>query len=153
MMNVEGIVGSNSMVWFGGISIFILNINADVTPLDNNDRSAYKQAKINTDLQDGSALERLKLLSEQVKDEEMKEIQFSKEERADISRRIQNYFADELDHEIGNIPAEMLLLFFSKEFGKYYYNQGLRDAQAVLASKIDEFDDAVYGLEQVTEFR
>jgi uncharacterized protein (DUF2164 family) len=95
----------------------------------------------------------LKLLSEQVKDEEMKEIQFSKEERADISRRIQNYFADELDQEIGNIPAEMLLLFFSKEFGKYYYNQGLRDAQAVLASKIDEFDDAVYGLEQVTEFR
>jgi hypothetical protein len=42
MMNVEGIVGSNGMVWFGGISIFILNINADVTPLDNNDRSAYK---------------------------------------------------------------------------------------------------------------
>lgn len=83
----------------------------------------------------------------------MKKVQFSKKERADITHRIQNYFTDELDQEIGNIPAEMLLQFFSKEFGKYYYNQGLRDAQAALASKIDEFDDAIYGLEQVTKFR
>ena len=82
----------------------------------------------------------------------MKKIEFSKEERADISRRIQDYFADELDQEIGQIPAEMLLGFFAEEFGKYYYNQGLHDAQAVLAAKIDDFGDAIYGLEQTTEF-
>lgn len=83
----------------------------------------------------------------------LKQIEFSKEERAAIARRIQDYFADELEQEIGQIPAEMLLRFFSAEFGKYYYNQGLHDAQAVLASKIDDFGDAIYGLEQITEFR
>ena len=83
----------------------------------------------------------------------MKKITFSKEERTDIARRIQDYFADELDQEIGLIPAEMLLTFMAEEFGKYYYNQGLHDAQAVLASKMDDFADAIYGLEQITQFR
>lgn len=78
----------------------------------------------------------------------MKPIKFEKEERAAIVARIQRYFVDELDSEIGGIPAELLLNFFSEEIAPFYYNQGLADAQAVMARMIDTINDEIYGLEQ-----
>ena len=78
----------------------------------------------------------------------MKPIKFEKEERSAIVARIQRYFVDELDSEIGGIPAELLLNFFSEEIGPFYYNQGLADAQAVMARMIDTINDEIYGLEQ-----
>jgi uncharacterized protein (DUF2164 family) len=78
----------------------------------------------------------------------MKPIRFEKEERAAIVARIQRYFVDELDSEIGGIPAELLLNFFSEEIGPFYYNQRLADAQAVMARMIDTINDEIYGLEQ-----
>ena len=54
----------------------------------------------------------------------------------------------ELDSEIGTIPAEQLLNFFTETIGPFYYNQGLSDAQAVLARLADNISDEIYGLEQ-----
>ena len=78
----------------------------------------------------------------------VKKIAFSKEVRADIAGRLQRYLADELDIEIGALPAEMLLGFITEAVGGYYYNQGLADAQAVFARSLDEVNDSIYGLEQ-----
>ena len=78
----------------------------------------------------------------------MKPIKFEKDERAAIVGRIQRYFVDELDSEIGAIPAELLLAFFTETIGPFYYNQGLSDAQAVLARVADNINDEIYGLEQ-----
>jgi len=78
----------------------------------------------------------------------MKPIKFEKEERTAIVTRIPRYFVDELDSEIGGIPAELLLNFFSEEIGPFYYNQGLADAQAVMARMTDTINDEIYGLEQ-----
>lgn len=78
----------------------------------------------------------------------MKPIRFESEERRTIVRRIQDYFDRELDSEIGAIPAEQLLNFFTEHIGPYYYNQGLSDAQAVLAKSLDDINDRIYGLEQ-----
>ena len=78
----------------------------------------------------------------------MKKISFDKPERAAIVGKIQRYFADELDSEIGAIPAELLLNFFTETIGPFYYNQGLGDAQAVFAKSIDDINDQIYGLEQ-----
>jgi len=78
----------------------------------------------------------------------VKPIKFEKEERAAIVSRIQRYFVDELESEIGAIPAELLLNFFTAEIGPFYYNQGLGDAQAVLAKLVDNINDEIYGLEQ-----
>jgi len=80
--------------------------------------------------------------------EAVKKIAFSKEVRADIAGRLQRYLADELDIEIGALPAEMLLGFITEAVGGYYYNQGLADAQAVFARSLDEVNDSIYGLEQ-----
>jgi len=78
----------------------------------------------------------------------MKPIKFEKDERAAIVSKIQRYFVDELDSEIGAIPAELLLAFFTAQIGPFYYNQGLGDAQAVVARMIDNINDEIYGLEQ-----
>jgi uncharacterized protein (DUF2164 family) len=78
----------------------------------------------------------------------MKKITLSKEARAEIVGRIQRYFNEELEQEIGALPAEMLLGFFAEIIGGYYYNQGLADAQAVFARSLDEVNDSIYGLEQ-----
>ena len=78
----------------------------------------------------------------------MKPIKFEKEERAAIVSRIQRYFVDELDSEIGAIPAELLLAFFTEQVGPFYYNQGLADAQATMARIVDNINDEIYGLEQ-----
>ncbi|HWV00063.1 MAG TPA: DUF2164 domain-containing protein [Devosia sp.] len=78
----------------------------------------------------------------------MKPIKFEKDERAAIASKIQRYFVAELDSEIGAIPAELLLNFFTEEIGPFYYNQGLADAQAAMARMVDNINDEIYGLEQ-----
>ena len=82
----------------------------------------------------------------------MEKISFSADEKSEIARKIQLYFREELDQEIGGFDAEFLLDFFSEEVGAYFYNRGLYDAQALIAKKIDEVSDAIYELEQVTTF-
>ncbi len=72
-------------------------------------------------------------------------IEFSKEETERLTRKIQLYFNDELDQEIGQFPARFLLDFFSEEIGPYYYNRGLMDAQQVLETRLSE---AIYELEK-----
>jgi uncharacterized protein (DUF2164 family) len=78
----------------------------------------------------------------------MKRIEFSKEETQQLVGLIQVYFRDELDHEIGQLPAELLLDFIGAKIGVHFYNRGLYDAQAVLAAKMEDLTEAIYGLER-----
>jgi len=82
----------------------------------------------------------------------MSNIEFSKEEKKVIIDRIQLYFREELDQEIGNLASEFLLNFFSEEVGSYHYNRGLYDAQAILMNKMDTITEAIYEIEKPTEF-
>jgi len=83
----------------------------------------------------------------------MQEIEFSKEEKEIIVRKIQLYFSEELDHKIGQFDAQFLLDFFAKEVGAYFYNRGLYDAQAILEKRLDDISETIYELEKITEFR
>ncbi len=58
----------------------------------------------------------------------MKPIEFSKEDRAAITAKLRDYFARELDQELGQLPAEMLLDFIGTEIGGAFYNRGVYDA-------------------------
>jgi uncharacterized protein (DUF2164 family) len=82
----------------------------------------------------------------------MESIQFSSEEKALIVRKIQLYFSEELQQKIGGFDAEFLLDFFAREIGVYFYNRGLYDAQAALAAKLDDIQDAIHQLEKPTDF-
>jgi uncharacterized protein (DUF2164 family) len=83
----------------------------------------------------------------------MAEIEFSKDEKALITRKIQMYFTEELKQEIGRFDAEFLLDFFAVEVGAYFYNRGLYDAQAILSKRVDDLTDAIFELEKPTEFK
>ena len=83
----------------------------------------------------------------------MSEIKFSKEEMEILTKKIQLYFSEELDHEIGQFDSQFLLDFISEEIGPYYYNRGLYDAQSVLEKRMESISEAIYDIEKITEFR
>ncbi len=80
-------------------------------------------------------------------------VSFSKQEKEVIVKRIRQYFEEELRQEIGQFDAEFLLQFFADEFGAYFYNRGLLDAQAILSKKVESITDAIHELEKPTDFR
>ncbi len=80
----------------------------------------------------------------------MKPITFSREETKALVGEIQDYFREELDRDIGAIPAELLMQFFSERMGAYYYNRGLYDAQALVRKQVESLSDDIFGLEQPT---
>ena len=81
----------------------------------------------------------------------MSMIEFSKAEKEVIVRKLQAYFREELEQEMGQFDAEFLLDYFSQELGPYYYNRGLHDARAVLECKLENIDEAIYEIEKPTE--
>lgn len=78
----------------------------------------------------------------------MSTIKFSKQEKGVIVEKIQDYFSEKLDQDIGQFDAEFLLDFFSEKIGAYYYNQGLHDAQTAIESKLEYIAEAIYDLEK-----
>ncbi|MBT4519768.1 MAG: DUF2164 domain-containing protein [Halieaceae bacterium] len=83
----------------------------------------------------------------------MSKIEFSADEKSILNAKIQKYFQDELNQEIGQFDADFLLDFFAEEVGPYFYNRGLHDAQALMSAQLDNISDALYELEKPTEFR
>ena len=81
----------------------------------------------------------------------MKPIKFSREETKAIVDDIRDYFRNELDQDIGSIPAEMLMMFFADKMGAYFYNRGVYDAQALVRERMDNLTDDLFGLEQPTK--
>lgn len=79
----------------------------------------------------------------------MSEIEFTNKEKESMVEKLQNYFENELDQEIGQFDAEFLLDYFSKEIGAYYYNRGLHDARAIFQARIESVDDEIYAIEKV----
>ena len=79
-------------------------------------------------------------------------VEFSGDEKKIIVGRIQTYFREELNQELGGFDAEFLLDFFAEEMGAYFYNRALYDAQAILQRRLEDFGEAVFELEKPTDF-
>lgn len=73
---------------------------------------------------------------------------FSKEETADLLPRLQAFLRDELEVEIGDLQASMLLDFMARDLGHGIYNRALYDAQALMAGKVEELGESVLSLER-----
>lgn len=80
----------------------------------------------------------------------MAEIKLDDSVKVAVVAKLQKYFEDELQQEIGSFDAEFLLDFFSKEVGGFYYNQGLADALKSFESKMEDVGESVYQLEKET---
>ncbi|HIO91265.1 MAG TPA: DUF2164 domain-containing protein [Leucothrix mucor] len=82
----------------------------------------------------------------------MSEIKLDTEQKNLIVKKLQLYFNDELDQEIGSFDAEFLLDFFSENIAAFYYNQGLLDAEVVINKKLEDISEALYEIEKPTDF-
>lgn len=75
-------------------------------------------------------------------------IKFAKPQQELLTQKLQQYFARELNSDLGGFDAQFLLDFIAQEIGVYFYNQGLLDAQTVLSKKINDIQDAIVQLEK-----
>lgn len=78
----------------------------------------------------------------------MSTIEFTREEKDDLVRRLRTYFEDELDRELGNFEAQFLLDFLTETLGPYFYNRGLLDARAVFEKRVEGVMEAIYEIEK-----
>lgn len=67
----------------------------------------------------------------------MDAIELTKEEREYAARRLQAYFVDERDEEIGDLAAALLYDFIAKELGPLFYNRGLYTAGLIARRAAD----------------
>lgn len=75
-------------------------------------------------------------------------IQFSREQQDVLAADLQRWVLDNTSAELGRFEAGFLLDHVSQLLGAYWYNQGVRDAQAVLARRVDDLQEALEQLEQ-----
>lgn len=78
----------------------------------------------------------------------MSMIELDNKQKADAVEKIKRYMADNLDTDIGQFDAEFLMDFFAEQIGVYFYNQGLQDANTLLASKMEDMQHLLYELEK-----
>lgn len=78
----------------------------------------------------------------------MAEIEFSGQQKAVLAQKLKQYFNEEFDLDVGQFECEFFLDFLARQIGPYYYNQGLKDAQAILTEKMADISDAFYVMEQ-----
>jgi uncharacterized protein (DUF2164 family) len=76
-----------------------------------------------------------------------RKIEFSKAETAAMVGELRRYFVEELDGEIGQLPAEMMVEFIAEKLGVYFYNRGLYDAQQLLNERMADVSDQMLALE------
>lgn len=69
-------------------------------------------------------------------------LELNKEQKEEAVKEIIHYFGKERDEEIGNLAAQLLLMFIAEKIGPYYYNKGVQDAQKYMADRVDD----LYGL-------
>ena len=78
----------------------------------------------------------------------MTPIRFSREEIVAITAKLRPWFRDELEVELRDLPAELLIDFLGREIGPFFYNRAVYDAQVVVAKKAEDINEALAGLER-----
>ena len=74
-------------------------------------------------------------------------IKLSKEARTQSIASIKRYFAENMEEEVGDLKAGLLLDFFIKEIGPSVYNRAVAQAQAYFQEKTIDLDGACYEAE------
>lgn len=69
-------------------------------------------------------------------------LELPEQTRAQSVASIKRYFVEELDQEIGDLKAGLVLDFILKEIGPSIYNAAIADAQAYLRDRVADLDGA-----------
>ena len=71
-------------------------------------------------------------------------IKLSDEQRKQAITSIKRYVAQELDQDIGELKASLLLEFFLKELAPSVYNGAVADAQTYLRDRLSDLEGVCY---------
>ncbi|MDP6579880.1 MAG: DUF2164 domain-containing protein [Vicinamibacterales bacterium] len=71
-------------------------------------------------------------------------IKLRPETRQRLISSIKRYFEEDMEQEIGDLKAGLLLEFFLKELGPSVYNTAIGDAQAHLQERVGDLDGTCY---------
>jgi len=71
-------------------------------------------------------------------------IKITPEKKKQFIYSIRKYFEENLDEEIGDLKADLLLDFFLKEIAPTVYNQAVADAQIYFQDKTNDLELTVY---------
>lgn len=71
-------------------------------------------------------------------------IKIQPETQARFIASIKRYFVENLDEEVGDLKASLVLEFVLKEIGPSIYNRAVADAQARIQEAALEIDSACY---------
>jgi uncharacterized protein (DUF2164 family) len=77
----------------------------------------------------------------------MENIKISKEARHKLAQSIKRYAAENLDEEIGDLKASLLLDYILEEIGPHIYNHAIADAQAYMQEKVTDMENSCFALE------
>lgn len=80
----------------------------------------------------------------------MSDITLSSDQKEQAVEKLKQYFDSEMGQDLGQFEAEFLLDFIGKEIGSYFYNQGLKDAGALMDKKLDDIQQHLYEMEKYT---
>jgi len=74
-------------------------------------------------------------------------IKFPKETEKRLIASIKRYFAENMEEEVGDLKASLLLQFCLQEIGPSIYNQAVADAQAWMQDKLTDLDGSCHAPE------
>ena len=72
----------------------------------------------------------------------------NKEQKDMIISKLQRYYYEERQEELGLIGAENLYAFFIKDLAPYIYNQALKDVRKMMDRQWASIDEELYVLEK-----
>jgi len=75
-------------------------------------------------------------------------MKFTQQQKDELIYKLQQHFEQELDIDLGQFQADILLDFINKEIGAYHYNQGIYDAQTLLAQRLEFISEEMVQLEK-----
>jgi uncharacterized protein (DUF2164 family) len=75
-------------------------------------------------------------------------IKLPKEQKLELIKDVQNYFAEERSESIGELASEQFIDFMIKELGPYIYNKAIDDTRKLMNEKMNQMDDELYTLEK-----
>lgn len=71
-------------------------------------------------------------------------LELTKQETDEAIQSLKKYFASEMDQELTDLRAKLLLDFILKEFWPYAYNRGVADAEQFLRARLEDLPATCY---------
>jgi uncharacterized protein (DUF2164 family) len=65
-------------------------------------------------------------------------IDFTTQDSEEITHSLKKYFTAELDHDLSDLQAKLLLGYIAKEIAPLAYNQGVKDAENYFRPRLED---------------